>query len=154
MTCKSIMVSDPVAARSDATVADAVRLLMEHKIKVVPVVDAAGVYQGVFGVYFLARLLLPKAALMDRGLGIGDLAFVHDSLEDLKGYFAQLSSRTLASVMSTDVQPLHPDDSLSKTLFMLYRQQHNLPVVDPTTGKLLGLVTFWGILEALGGRKG
>ena len=152
MTCQTVMLPDPVTVLESASLADAIDLLFRHTIKNLPVVDATGLYKGLFGIHTLVRHILPRAATLDADIHIGDLAFVHTTLENLKERLTGLLDEPVIRFADTALQPLAPDMGLVETLLYLYRHRHNLPVVDPHTGRLLGLVTYWGILAKLTGR--
>jgi CBS-domain-containing membrane protein len=146
------MIPDPISVLDSASLADAIDLLFRHRIKNLPVVDAAGRYKGLFGIHMLLRHVLPRAATLDGDAGIGDLAFVHDTLENLKQRLTGRLGEPVIRFADTALQPLAPDMSLVETLLHLHRHQHNLPVADPRSGRLLGLVTYWGMLASLTGR--
>ena len=154
MTCQTIMLSDPVTVLESASLADAIDLLFRHGIKNLPVVDANGRYKGLFGIHTLVRHLLPRAATLNADTHIGDLAFVHDSLENLKERLSDRLNEAVLLFADTALRPLAPDMSLIETLLQLHRHHHNLPVADPHTGRLLGIVTYWSLLAKLTGRPG
>jgi CBS-domain-containing membrane protein len=149
VTCQTIMLPNPVTVLESASLTNSIDLLFQHHIKILPVVDANGIYRGLFGIHSLVRHLLPRAATLDGDARIGDLAFVHDTLETLKERLASRLGESIICFADTALRPLAPDMSLVETLLHLHRHRHNLPVVDLHTGRLLGLVTYWGILAKL-----
>jgi CBS domain-containing protein len=44
---------------------------------------------------------------------------------------------------------VHPDTPLIQTLFTLYKCRANLPVVDPDSGRLEGLISYWDVGAAI-----
>lgn len=152
MTCQTVMLPDPITVLDSASLADAIDLLFRHHIKSLPVVDATGRYKGLFGIHTLVRHMLPRAATLDGDTHIGDLAFVHDTLENLKERLTGRLAEPVLRFADTALQPLSPDMGLVETLLHLYQHRHNMPVADPRTGRLLGLVTYWDILAKLTGR--
>ena len=44
---------------------------------------------------------------------------------------------------------VHPDTPLIQTLFTLYKCRVNLPVVDPESGRLEGLISYWDVGAAI-----
>ena len=152
MTCQTVMLPDPVTVLDSASLASAIDLLFRHRIKNLPVVDTNGLYKGLFGIHTLVRHVLPRAATLDGDTHMGDLAFVHDSLENLKERLASRLGEPVLRFADTALRPLAPNMSLVETLLHLHRSHHNLPVADPDSGRLLGLVTYWGILTMLTGR--
>jgi CBS domain-containing protein len=149
VTCQTIMLSNPVTVLDSASLADAIDLLFRHRIKCLPVVDSSNHYKGLFGIHTLVRHLLPRAATLDGEARIGDLAFVQDTLANLKERLTGRLGEPILGFADTALRPLAPDMGLVETLLHLHRHDHNLPVTDPHTGRLLGLVTYWGILTIL-----
>ncbi|MEK7711766.1 MAG: CBS domain-containing protein [Pseudomonadota bacterium] len=152
MTCQTVMLLNPVTVLDSASLADAIDLMFRHRIKNLPVVDVTGLYKGLFGIHTLVRHMLPRAATLDGDTHIGDLAFVHATLDSLKERLTDRLDEPVIRFADTTLQPLAPDMGLVETLLHLYRHRHNMPVADPHTGRLLGLVTYWDILAKLTGR--
>jgi CBS domain-containing protein len=149
VTCRTITLSSPITVRESARLTDAIDLLFRHRIKSLPVVNADGLYQGLFGIHTLVRDLLPRAATLTEDARLGDLAFVHDTLATFKERLAGRLAEPVIQFSDTTLRPLVPEMSLVETLLHLHRYHHNLPVVDPQTGRLLGLVTYWSVLAKL-----
>ncbi len=134
MTCRSVMITSPVAVRADTSVAAAIDLMFQHRIRTLPVVDAQDVYQGLFGIQFLLKELLPKAATLNHERGLSDLAFMHDSLDDvrstLKERLASLYPKTVGTAVHREIAPLSADDSILEAMLRVYQAGFSLPVVD------------------------
>jgi CBS domain-containing membrane protein len=154
MTCETVMLQNPFTVRDTATLSQALDILFQHRIKSIPVVDGQHIYRGLFGIHTLVRVLLPRAATLNEGSGLTDLTFVHDSLDTLKDRLAQRLPEPVTTFMDKALVPLTPDKSLQETLLLLHRHRHSLPVSDPVTGRLLGIVTYWEMLTHLTGRTG
>jgi CBS domain-containing membrane protein len=152
VTCQTIMLPDPITVLESAKLTDAIDLLFRHRIKSLPVVDADGLYRGLFGIHTLVRDLLPRAATLGGDARLGDLAFVHDSLLNYKGRLTERLGEPVIQFADTTLHPLEPEMSLVESLLQLHRYHHNLPVVDPKTGRLLGFVTYWSVLAKLTSR--
>ena len=73
MTTESIMTSALFTLSPTDTVADALSLMQERKVRNLPVVDASGAFVGLFGMRRLSHLLLPIAALDLGAHSISDL---------------------------------------------------------------------------------
>ena len=153
MTCESVMLTDPVTVPDTATLGQAIKLLLEHQIQDLPLVDAQGRYCGLFGMRNLVRQLLPRAATLNAGASLGDLGFVHDNLAAVQERLAGKLNDPVIDYADRELQPVAPDTSLMETLLLLYRQHHLLPVVDGKTGHLAGIVTYWNILARLNGQS-
>jgi len=146
------MLPNPVTINDSASLWQAIDALYSHRIKSVPVVDASGHYRGLFGMHSLVRHLLPRAAKLDGGASLTDLAFVHDTVDTLKERLAGQLGEPVMQFVDQDAAQVAPTESLVETLLRLHRHGHTLPVVDPASGRLLGVVTYWGILAQLTGR--
>lgn len=152
MTARTVMLPEPVTVPDTASLAQALDVLFRHRIKAVPVVDASGRYRGLFGLHSLVRQLLPRAATLDQGASLTDLTFVHDTLDTVKERLSARLNDPVLRFVDRDLPPVGPDESLLETLLLLHRHRHTLPVVDPASGRLLGVVTDWGVLARLTGR--
>ncbi len=157
MSCQAVMLTTPVVVLTDASVAAAIDLMFEQRLRTLPVVDAQGVYQGLFGIQFLLKELLPKAATMNQEQGLSVLAFMHDSLDDvrdaLKERLALLYPKAVGTAAHREIAPLSPEDGLLEAMLRVYHAGFSLPVVDKKTQKLLGIVSHWSILAKLTGRS-
>jgi len=122
MRVRSLMSPAVYSCRADQTLAQAARLLWEHDLGCVPVVDANG---------------RPVAMLTDRDICMAAY---------LRG--APVAEIDIASAMSTDLFTCHVDDVLSEAeRTMMTRQVRRLPVVDDE-GKLVAVLSLNDIVLA------
>jgi len=142
----------PVTLGPADTVERAAELLVRERALALPVVEASGKLVGTFGVDDLARLLLPRAVTLGVGLEeLTDLDFVVDSLEELRERMAHVRTDPVGDHLGDGAdRVLHPDSSFTEALFLLHRLGRDLPVVDPSTGRLVGMVSPWDVLSRLG----
>lgn len=152
MTARLVMNDRPVTLRQTDRLRDAAEIILTHHFRNVPVVDDSGRYLGVISSNRLLASILPRAATMDEGMT--DLSFVKDTLEDLRERWHEAQSLPVSEFMDTDVRTVTPDTSLTETLLELYRNRTSLPVVEEETGRLLGIVSHWGVGMAVLGRNG
>jgi len=144
-TAASVMDPNPTTVKADDLVGTAAAYIMKHRYRNLPVIDKDGRYLGIFGVNCLLRLLLPKAAVMEGGLE--EISFIHESLADLRERFWEVANQPVAVCMSEDVTTVPPDKPLIETLLILYRTKTSLPVVDPASHRLLGMISYWDVGE-------
>ncbi len=154
MTCLSVMITPPTAIRTDTPVAEAIDLMFQHHVRTLPVVDAQNIYQGLFGIQFLLKELLPRAATLDPERGMIDLSFMHDTLDDVRSTLKERLAAFLpqgvgAVAIHREILPLTAEDSLLEAMLRVYQAGFSLPVVDKKTQKLLGIVSHWSILAKL-----
>lgn len=152
MTCQTVMQTEPVTLPETATLGQALDLLFERRIKTVPMVDGSRRYKGLFGIYTLLPRLLPRAATLGDAAELTDLTFVKDSLDNLRARLDSHLGEPALGFAEPAFPPLSPNESLAEVLLLLHRHRHLLPVVDPDGGRLLGIVTYWGIVAKLTGR--
>ena len=142
----------PVCLRAGDTVERAAELLVRERVLALPVVDGSGRLVGTFGVDDLSKLLLPRAVTLGVGLEeLADLDFVADSVEELRERMAHVCHDPVADHLGDGAnRVLHPDSSFTEALFLLHRSGRDLPVVDPSTGNLVRMVSPWDVLARLG----
>jgi CBS domain-containing protein len=150
MSCATIMTPDPVTLKESDSVAAAAAILLDRRFIILPVVDAHGRYKGQFGVFDLLRLMLPKAATLAEqdDLHIG---FIADTVEDMRREFASLQGKRVREHVRKDLPVLRPDTPLMECLRLLYRSRCPLPVVDESTGRVVGVVSYWDAVKAVAG---
>jgi CBS domain-containing protein len=51
--------------------------------------------------------------------------------------------------MHYESSQVSPDTALLETLLILYKTRASLPVVDPETGKLLGVISYFDVGEKI-----
>ena len=140
-TAYSVMDPHPTSVKPDDLVSTAAAFIMKHRYRNLPVIDDEGHYLGIFGVNCLLRLVLPKAAVMEQGLT--EVSFIHENLSDLHNRLREVEAQPVSVCMNTDIATVPPNKPLVETLLILYRTKTSIPVVDPETGKLLGMISYW-----------
>ncbi|MDA1260321.1 MAG: CBS domain-containing protein [Planctomycetota bacterium] len=126
---------------------EAIGILVARRFRSVPVVDDAGKMIGQFGVHALLRMMVPRIAT--ERLGLPHLPFVQDDLEDLRRRLRRFWDKPVGEYAERDYFVVHPDTPLTKTVLSLYHTHDNLPVVDRKTGQLLGIISYWDIVQRL-----
>lgn len=135
------------ALAADDTVADATARMLSDRVTDLPVVDAGGRLVGMFRLQRLLGLLLPKAALL--GDGVPDLAFVADTLDELRERMRDIDDETVGDLVVQPEHVVHPETSPLEIVLLLYRGANNVPVVDAASGRLVGMIGARDVLEAL-----
>jgi len=143
MKAVDVMTREIISVAPDASVLEAVRLMLQHKISGLPVIDASGSLQGVVTEGdFLRRVETgterKRSRLVEFLLGPGRLAsdYVHSA------------GRKVAEVMTPEVRTVGEDDPLEKVVHMMERHRiKRLPVVRG--GKVVGIVTRANLMRAL-----
>lgn len=126
LTARDVMTRKPVALRSDATITDAIRVLLRRDISGVPVVDDEG---GLVGI------LSERDCLRVMAVGEYDAAD-HEKL------------RSVAEFMTQPKYTVEPQVGLySLADFFLTHHERRLPVIEG--GKLVGVVSRRDVLRGI-----
>jgi CBS-domain-containing membrane protein len=137
----------PTVVKPTDLIKTAIGYIMKNRYRNLPVVDDEGHYLGSFGVSCLLKNVLPKAVLMKHGLT--SVPFVQETLSDLHNRLHELENNAVAMCMNTEAMTVSPDTPLVETLLILYHNRDSLPVVDPDSGKLLGVISYWDAGEKI-----
>lgn len=153
MTCREIMNPDPPVLMSTDTIGRALQILLQRRYLALPVVETDRRYVGLFSKSRLFGLMLPSIIALEEVLPkiaqITDLAYLSDDLEDLRERFAALRHRAVAEYADRKAPTLKPDSPLMEAILLVYRTRNYVPVVEPATGVLAGVVSTWNILAKL-----
>ena len=144
-TASTIMDPNPKVLHPTDKISTGVHHIMKHRYRRLPVVDDEGIFMGVFGVSCLLRLVLPKAVVMEKGLE--SVPFVRDSLSDLHRRLKAVEDEPISLCMRDEMVRVSPHTPLLETLLTLYKTRASLPVVDPDTGKLVGVISYFDVGE-------
>jgi CBS-domain-containing membrane protein len=145
MFCRNAMLTDVVQAGPDWTIRDAVSLLQQQNVRVLPIVDGEGRLLGLFSFDVVLADLLPKALQIEEyELKNVDLRldYLVDTEADLAKRLRALLPVKLSDVMNPEVRVAHPDTPLVEGIRLLAKHGSPIPVVDGQTRRLLGLLTF------------
>jgi CBS domain-containing protein len=143
------MTPDPVVLRDTDPLDKGMQILLEKHLHALPVVDAEGRYLGLFDVPSVFRAMLPRVATFDEDLV--DLSFLGEDIQDLR--IDLPNDKPVSDFLDTEVDPIAPDLSVMETLHKVFRCRCALPVVDPGTGRLVGMISPWGALAAIERRR-
>lgn len=132
MLVRDVMSESPVVVHARARLSEAAELLAGHTVRHLPVVEA-GALVGMLSDRDLRSVMSPR--LLDEA-----------SLDELRSRY----DAPVSEVMSPDVTTVHPETDLSESIDrMLDLKVGALPVVDPGTGELQGIVSYVDLLRAL-----
>jgi len=143
MRAADVMTPDPVCISPDASITDAVRLMLERKFSGLPVVDARGSLVGIVTEGDLLRRIetgtqRKRPRLIEFLMGPGRLA----------SEYVQTSGRKVDDVMTAEVRTVTEDAPLEEIVHLMERHQINRLLVV-REGKLVGIVTRANLLHAL-----
>lgn len=149
MTCSSIMRTNVTTVSADTTVGDTIAILVKNHFRSIPVVSDEGRLIGQFGVHTVLTLAVPAATQIARAGPMKDISFMADRFTDLQRRLAKVWDEPVRKYAYKATQSLNPSDSLTRTLQRLAQTQDNIAVVDPDTKILVGIVSYWDVLDRL-----
>jgi CBS domain-containing protein len=143
MRAADVMTPDPVSISPDASIADAIQLMLTRKFSGLPVVDESGALVGIVTEGDLVRRTetgtqRKRPGWLEFLIGPGRLA----------AEYLQTSSRKVSDVMTADVQTVTEDATLDQIVHLMERHQINRVLVV-REAKLVGIVTRANLLHAL-----
>lgn len=153
MKCADIMDKNPLTLQTEDTVGTAIAMMLKHRVLALPVVDQQGVYQGMFAKSRLFGLLFPILGsvedLLPQMATATGVSAMPDKLPEVKDRLRALSDALVGTYADKTVPTLQPDSPLLAAVMLVYRVRNFVPVVDPASGKLLGVVSTWDALGKL-----
>jgi len=137
---RDIMTREPVAAHSDFSVRSAVELLLDRRLKSLPVIDDRGLPVGIVTQGDLAA----KASMPVR-LGLLD-TLDEDTRE---GWLRSMEALRISEIMTREPKTVHDDQKAASAVhFMARARMKRMPVVDGK-GRLVGVLSRIDVLRAL-----
>jgi len=138
MRVQDVMTTDVVTVQPQATLREAARLLVDHRISGLVVTDAAG---AVVGMLSQADILARERGREERGHGLLGRLFELGTIDP------RLDARLVSEAMSSPVLTTTPRAQLSEVAGRLLDAAVNrLPVLDG--GRLVGIVTRSDLVRA------
>lgn len=135
------------------TLSECVKTLLQNRVLAMPVVDEAGKYLGQFRKNMLVAAVLPQVGVLDKRFEriarMIDTGLLRDTMADVRERFALIAEDPVEKHLDTEAPILRPDQPLVTAMFYLYQGRNFLPVVDPESGHLVGVVSAWDILDSI-----
>ena len=147
MPCKDAMITDVWTVRPGVSVGEAMDRLEEKEIRTMPVVNEAGILVGLFSFRSVMKGLLPVSASMEDGLK--RLDFIVGTSPGIAKRLRKLRKTLVDDCMEKDCLVLEPDMPTWEAVRMMALRPTPLPVVEPGTGRFLGLVTTQALIHDL-----
>jgi CBS domain-containing protein len=142
MRAADVMTPDPMCISPDASITDAIRLMLERRFSGLPVVDAGGSVVGIV----TEGDLLRRAETGTQRKRARWIEFLMSGR--LATEYVQTSGRKVGDVMTPDVRTVTEDAPLEDIVHLMERHQINRVLVV-RDGKLVGIVTRANLLHAL-----
>lgn len=152
MTCAAMMSAPSVVLAPDDTIAYALRLMIEHRVVSIPVVNAQGRYLGMLPRSRLIGLAIPRVLSYEDAKyppnPLLEVGFIQESLADLQARLDAVSDQPVSAYLDANVPTLTTESPLMSALFYLHKLRTVLPVVEE--GRLKGIVSIWSVLASIG----
>lgn len=145
MQAKDIMVTEVVTVKKDDTVEDVIKLLIQHNISGLPVVDEEGRVTGIVTegdlIYRSKKLHIPAY------FTILDGYIFLESTKSLEEEMKKIAAYRVEDMMTQEVITVGEEESVEEIATTMIRKKINrLPVVRD--GKLVGIVSRRDIIKA------
>jgi CBS-domain-containing membrane protein len=147
MTCATIMTANPRSVLESETIGHAAEQILERKYINLPVVDGEGRLVGLFGIYDLLALLVPRIAVV--GDLIPNLRFMSDDLGELHEKFAGLRNAPIRQAANREPATVFPDTPIIEAVRLFCRNHMTIPVVERETRRLAGMISYWDAARAI-----
>jgi len=140
ISVKEIMNKEPIFIHESRSVEEAVKIMLEHKINGIPVVDSE---QHVIGIITLGDLLLkatrsPLFRLWPYGS--------YTTTEELMDEYKKIIGTSVTEVMTKEPMCIHEDELISRAAEIMYDKRiKQLPIIHEET--LVGMVTRSDIIK-------
>lgn len=141
MSCESIMIRAPKFVRENDTIGMAAHEIVEHRCVSLPVVDSEDRFIGLFGIFDLLALLVPRVAVI--GNLLPNLQFLSDDDDQMRHKFISLRDSPVKRAVNREAARVHPDTPLIEAIRLLCRNHLVIPVVTQDSEKLVGIISYW-----------
>ena len=131
MVVQEVMTEDPITAQSSPAIGTVLNTLFESDVRHLPIVDGDQLV-GIVSDRDLRAFLAPSMLELEKP-------------EDVRKRLAQ----PVSTVMNADVVSVTPETDLSEVIEMMIDQKVGaVPVVQPGTDELVGIVSYIDVLRA------
>lgn len=139
MTVRALPICPPsLTLPPDATVADAVRLMIQRGVNHIPLCEADGRFVALIASNAILHALLPVSARVEHG--VENLNFAGDALPMLLDHLQDNAGRPARELADPDVEAVPEDAPMLEAARRLSLTSTPLPVVD-ADGRLLGMLS-------------
>ena len=147
------MATDYPVLTAEMTLSACLQAVVLNKVLAMPVVDNNGRYLGQFRKNLLIAAILPQVAVHDPRFDhiakMIDGGMLSETMEDVRERFAAIADKPVRRYLDTDTPVLRPDQPLVTAMFYLFHGRNFLPVVEPASGLLVGVISAWDILDSV-----
>ena len=147
MQVQEVMTSEVISVSPEVTVKEVARLLREHEIGGVPVVDEEGKVLGIIGEADLVPKEMPLPFSREKVPTLFK-KIVSKGLMDLEELYADMQNTTAREVMQAEVITVNAEDDIGRAAWLLaHHRIKRLPVLRD--GKLAGMIARSDLIKIL-----
>ena len=152
MYCKDYMLTEPVKISKDATISEAIALILKHRQQHIYAVDSDGRFVGELDAHEFAKVLAPATVGPNYGMEseISSSASAAETYQQVEERLSKQAGRPVKDFMRDDLPVVHPDMAIADVIMLLRGGTERMPVVDGD-GKLVGGISMISILERFHG---
>lgn len=155
--CCSIMATDYPVLKANMTLLECVQVLLDNRVLAMPVVDEQGHYIGQFRKNLLIAAILPQVAVHDprfeRFSRMLEGEMLTETMDDVRERFAAIADKPVSRYLDADTPALRAEQPIVSVMFYMFHGRNFLPVVEPESGLLVGVISSWDILKSIIRRK-
>ena len=150
MTVTDIMTKDVISVHPGDSLAGAAKVIIEHDLDGVPVVDNEGILKGIFTQYDViskaSALHLPTMQFL-----LQNMTVYKKDKKDFQHELNEITSLTVADVMNSDPLFFNTETSYEDAVlaFKNHHRVNPVPVIDEER-RVVGVVSRFDILRPLG----
>lgn len=152
-TCGSIMATDYPVLTASMTLTECLRTLIQNRVLAMPVIDDKGRYIGQFRKNLLIAAILPQVAVhdprFDRIAHMLEGGMFAETMADVRERFSAIKDKPVSRYLDTDTPVLGPDQPQVAAMFYLFHGRNFLPVVEPDSNLLVGVISPWDIMASM-----
>ena len=149
MTCAAIMTRQPVTVTETASIGEGAELILSHGYINLPVVDGQNRLVGIFGIYDLLALLVPRIAMV--GDLVPNLRFLNDDMAELHEKYRAVSGSPIRAAMNREPVTVNPETPIMEAIRLFCRNHMTIPVVLRDTREVCGMISYWDAARAIVG---
>jgi CBS domain-containing protein len=147
VTCANFMTPDPVTVGEREPIGRAAEVLLGSKLINLPVIGEDGRLVGLFGIYDLLALLVPRIAVV--GDLLPNLRFVGDDIRELRLKYADVRKNPVHRAMNREPVTVYTDTPIIEAVRLFCRNHMTIPVLDRETRRLAGMISYWDAARAV-----
>lgn len=147
MTCKTAMITDVLTVTPDTTIGEALKILIDNKIRAMPVIDAENKYVAMFDFHDVWKKLLPS--YVNEKYAPEHLSFLKGTFDDVVDKADEIKAAKVSEVMDKTKAVVKEDTEFWEAILQMHKCRGPLAVVAADGKTLVGLLTSQNVIQDL-----